>query len=180
MRELGETTSLPRRVRTGEVVYEDKFQRLYRAFADFDGFTKEYLVSDRGRRAAVLVVRDDHALLVRQYRLLINDISLEIPGGRVGDGESFEEAAVRECLEETGIRCRELQPLIAFQPGLDTLKNSTRVFHTSTFDVERSVESGTHAWIPLKRSLDMVFEQQIIDSLSVITLLAYYAVTAPR
>lgn len=41
-------------------------------------------------------------ILVRQYRHGIEDISLEIPGGIIDEGEDPRVAAQRECEEETG------------------------------------------------------------------------------
>ncbi len=43
-------------------------------------------------------------ILVRQYRHGTGDISLELPGGIIDEGEDPREAAQRECVEETGYR----------------------------------------------------------------------------
>lgn len=57
-----------------------------------------------GGSARVLPVdRDGGVFLLRQYRPLIEQHSLEAVGGRVEEGESAEAAAHRELLEETGI-----------------------------------------------------------------------------
>lgn len=45
---------------------------------------------------------DGKIILVEQYRHGIHDISLEIPGGVVDEGEPALEAAKRELIEETG------------------------------------------------------------------------------
>lgn len=100
------------RIAYREVVYEDRFQKIYGVTADFGGFTKEYFVRDSGQRAGVVVVREKSVLLVRQYRLLIGRLSWEIPGGKVDEGQTPEAAAVRECLEETGVRCGNFKPLL--------------------------------------------------------------------
>lgn len=161
-----------------QVLYKDKHQEIYRVTANFGSFTKEYFVRDSGQRSGVVLVRDGSVLLVRQYRLLIDSLSWEIPGGKVDDGETPEAAAIRECWEEVGIRCRGLKRLLTFQPGLDTSDNLTYLFYTDNF-----VESGKansnpqevhhQEWIPLERCVEMVFAGQIVDSLSVIAILSY-------
>ncbi|SDF03666.1 ADP-ribose pyrophosphatase [Thermus arciformis] len=56
------------------------------------------------------------ALLVRQYRHPTGKFLLEIPAGKVDAGETPEEAARRELLEEVGARAREVLPLPPFHP----------------------------------------------------------------
>jgi len=48
---MSETTLLPLRIEPQEPVYQDRNQKLYRIIALFDGFSKEYYVSDHGQRA---------------------------------------------------------------------------------------------------------------------------------
>ena len=163
-----------------EVVYQDKNRQIYRVAADFGEFTKEYLVADSGRRVGVVVVRDGALLLVRQYRLLLNGLSWEVPGGGVHDGETPEKAAIRECLEEAKVHCRSLKPLLYFQPGLDSYHNPTHLYYTddyteseeSPLDLQEACEKE---WISLSRCIDMIFTGEIVDSLSIIALLSYQA-----
>lgn len=175
-----ETTLLPRSIGTKELVYQDKFQQLHRIVAEFDGFTKEYYVADRGRRAGLLALRNDDVLLVKQYRLLINGLSLEIPGGRVDEGEAPEAAAYRECLEETGMQCFNLRPLISYQPGLDALRNPTSIYLSEKLEERARDKAERRVWIPLSRCIDMVFSREIVDSLSIIALLSYRVLASKR
>jgi len=169
-----ETCLLPRRIGPQELVYQDPFQRLYRVVVEFDGFAKEYYVSDRGQRAALLVVRNnDEVLFVRQYRLLVNGIALEIPGGKVDEGENPEAAAIRECLEETGIQCSNLKQLISFHPSLEIWRNHTHIFYSNEFEVIATDDLNRRVWIPFVYCIEMIFSQKIVDSLSIIALLAY-------
>jgi ADP-ribose pyrophosphatase len=161
-----------------EVVYEDAYRQLFRVVADFGDIKKEYVVTEAGTRAAIVVVKGKSVLLVRQYRLLINGLSWEIPGGKVNVGEDPEQAAVRECLEETGMRCSDLQHLLTFQPGLDTFHNPTHLFHsTNVLDTGEKItdpyERTSHEWVPFERCIEMIFENQIADSLSIVALLSY-------
>lgn len=52
---------------------------------------------------AVLQEEPDKIVLLRQYRYPINDYIYELPAGLVEDGETSDEAAVREMKEETGL-----------------------------------------------------------------------------
>jgi ADP-ribose pyrophosphatase len=171
---MDETLRLPLRIESGEIVYQDRNQTISRVTACFDGFSKEYFVSDHGQRVAVLVVRGNDVLLVRQYRLLINGLSYEIPGGRVGEGETLEAAAARECLEESGVRCWNLEPLISYHAALDIWKNRTHIFLSEECEEVVVSDPDRRVWIALPRCIDMVFEQQIVDSLSIVALLAYH------
>lgn len=55
----------------------------------------------------IAVTDDNRVVLVRQYRHGSDEITLEIPGGIVDEGETPEEAARRELLEEAGYHCAE-------------------------------------------------------------------------
>ena len=168
-----ETTALPVSIEEGSVVYEDPTQRIRKVVARFADFSKEYYVSDHGRNAAIVAIRQDHVLLVRQYRLLKNGISIEIPGGRIEESESPREAAVRECEEETGIRCGNAALLIEYHSSLEILKNHTHVFYSEESLPISSDRSDRLLWVPMTECLRMVFDGRISDSLSVLALLAY-------
>lgn len=168
-----ETTLLPLSIEQKDIVYQDKVQRIRRVIAHFQGFDKEYFVSDHGVRAALLVVKDNEVLLTRQYRLLINGISLEIPGGRVDEHETPEMTASRECFEETGIRCANVRPLLSYHSGLDIWKNYTYLFYSEEVAEISDSHSGRRVWVPLQQTVEMIFGGSIVDSLSILSLLSY-------
>lgn len=151
-------------------MYADAYQKLYKIRADFSSYSKDYFVVDRGQCAALLVVRGEEALLVRQYRFVVNRVTFEVPSGKVDDGESPVDAAVRECIEETGIRALSPKPLLNYHIAADTFRLPTHIFVSH----EHS-EAGAlpRVWTPLGRCLDMIHSGEIVDSLSIIALLAY-------
>lgn len=170
---------VPPQIGPRELQYKNKYQEIYRVKADFGPYQKEYYVNETGHRAGMVALREDRVLLVKQYRLLINDFSYEIPGGNVDDGETPQETAVRECLEETGVRCMNPQPLLFYHVGLDTFHNPTDLFYCDEVAEDHEPqrinpqEVSGFEWIPLSRCIEMVFEGQILDSFSIIALLAY-------
>ena len=109
----------PPKINARDIVYEDQYQQIYKILADFGNFKKEYFVRDSGSRTGVLVINDNSVLLIRQYRLLINGPSWEIPGGKIETGESPESAATRECFEETGCKVKKIFPIQSYfvSPG---------------------------------------------------------------
>jgi len=86
--------------------------------------------------------------LKKQYRLLINDLSYEVPGGKVDKGEHPEQTAIRECFEETGVRCSNLKPLITYDPDLEYTRNHTHVFYSHDTEDTQTQLSGKHKWLP--------------------------------
>lgn len=69
------------------------------------------LVHHRGAAAVVPVLDDGTVLMVRQYRYATGGWLLEIPAGKLDNGESPETCAGREAEEEVGYRPTKLEPL---------------------------------------------------------------------
>lgn len=136
-------------------------------------------MTDYGNRVGVVVEGPQGVLLTRQYRYLIERVSLEIPGGKVDKGENLKQAALRECMEETGVVCHELKSLLMFHPGLETLYNPTHLFYTNHFEEKNDGETPHNDetcgrnWIPLDACIAMISSREIVDSFSIIALLSY-------
>lgn len=165
--------------------YRNRFMEVHHTHADFGTFAKDFFVITLGPRCGVVALKDGHILLTRQYRFLIDDFTWEIPGGRVDDGESPEQAAIRECIEETGVRCDALAPLVVYYPGLDNFDNRTSLFYSERTEVVAPFvpddsEVVEIRWIPLEQCLEMVFRGEILDALTVAGLLAYHAKVSRR
>ena len=82
------------------------------------GEIKRFVVLDGTDWVNVIALtRDDRVVLVRQFRVGVEEISVEIPGGMVDPGESPRDAAARELLEETGYAAREWRALGVVRPN---------------------------------------------------------------
>ncbi|MBT5420392.1 MAG: NUDIX hydrolase [Candidatus Cloacimonetes bacterium] len=167
-----ETLQLPNTLKHCGYVYEDPFKKIEKIQADFGGFKKEYYVSDFGPKAALVVIHDGKVLLTRQYRLFLNGLSMEIPAGKVNENESPEVACLRECYEETGVKCGNPKALLNYNPDLEYTRNYTQIYYTDEV-LELPRDSKTHLWLSLDTCYEYIFEEKISDSLSLIALLGF-------
>jgi len=173
-----ESLYLPKKRGPKESIFENQYTRMYRTCVHFQGFTKEYFVTEMGERVSVMLIEREKVLLVSQYRFLMNGLSWELPGGAVRKDETPEQAAGRECLEETGIRAMRLIPFLGYNITLDCLDNYTRIFICSKFEFQEEKgpdprEIVEKAWIPIDRCLGMIEEKEIKDSMTIMGLLSY-------
>ncbi len=79
--------------------------------------TTREVVEHPGAVAVVGLTSSGHILLVRQYRHAVGAVVLELPAGTREAGESAEETARRELIEETGYAPGELRELCTFYPS---------------------------------------------------------------
>lgn len=169
-----------RRITQAGRLHKNPFLTVTHSNVDFGAFEKDYYVVDFGSRAAVIALDGDNVLMTWQYRFLIDDVSLELPGGSVGPDEGFDTAARRELLEETGYVSDELSHLVTFRPGLDNVENLTHLYQTKSVRQEQAFvsdprESLAIEWVPLSRCVDLIFDKQITDGLTVLGVLACLA-----
>ncbi len=88
-----------------------------------------------------IVFKNDTVLLVRRGKPPAEDL-WAIPGGRVEIGETLQEAAEREILEETGVAIRALEPVYTFDV-IDRDAEGRARFHYVIVDLTADYISGT-------------------------------------
>lgn len=127
--------------------------------------------------AVAMLVRDEMGrfLFVKQYRHPARGYLIEIPAGTLEEGESPEETARRELLEEGGIIARELKLLTRFYvaPGYTT--ELIYLFYVDDFEItENDPEEDEDIeilWIPEGEAFDMLLRGKIMDAKTMIALL---------
>jgi ADP-ribose pyrophosphatase len=75
------------------------------------------VVRHAGAAVVVALTEEQKLLLVRQFRYAVDQYLWEVPAGHIATGESPEETARRELVEETGYRPRRVEKLAAIYPS---------------------------------------------------------------
>ena len=80
---------------------------------------KRDIINHNGSAVIVAVFSDNTVALVKQYRHAAQKYLLELPAGSLEIGETPEECAAREVVEETGFRANKIEKLTDFfvSPG---------------------------------------------------------------
>ncbi|MCM3629345.1 NUDIX hydrolase [Paenibacillus glycanilyticus] len=89
--------------------------------------------------AAGLIVEDGHVLFVK-VTYGANNGCWMLPGGFVDEGETFQEAAIREVQEESGLTAK-IKSLIGVRDGIRAIPNGSE--HGIYLVFEMEVTSGT-------------------------------------
>lgn len=91
-------------------------EKLYEMVSNFD-YEKPEEIGQRASGVVIVGFRGDELLLLREFRMGVNQFIYNLPAGHSEDGESVEECAERELREETGLRikkiCKILPPAYA-------------------------------------------------------------------
>lgn len=160
------------------VIYENPWVNLYVDKVIFpDGRLIEkhhYLHYDRQSVGVVVENDKNEILLIKSYRYVTNSIGWEIPAGGIEDGETPQEAAKREALEETGYTVTEPKLLYTFNPSngmSDAVFNIVRCKAISCINEFDKNEVKERKWESVTNIREMIGKNEIKCGPSLIGLL---------
>lgn len=124
---------------------------------------------------ATIVDEQDRVLLLWRHRFITDTWGWELAAGAVDPGESVEDAAQRELLEETGWKAGDLQHLITLQPssGISSAEHHVYWADSGTYvgPPVDAFESDRVEWVPLKDVPDILARGELCGSSHVAALL---------
>ncbi|HEX6167575.1 MAG TPA: NUDIX hydrolase [Acidimicrobiales bacterium] len=166
-------------------IYDSEWMRLVLVDVEIPGVERfDHHVVRYPQAASGTVVHDPDrgVLLLWRHRFITDTWGWEIPAGRIEAGETPEQAAVRETLEETGWRPGPLARVGSYAPSNGT---SDQIFHVFTAAGATHVgdptdigESERIAWLPVDEVRRLIVDNELTDGLTLTSLLWALAVSA--
>lgn len=153
-------------------IYESEWVNLHIADVVMPDGTRidHHLVRMSRPAVGTIMTGDDGVLLLRRHRFITDTWGWEVPAGGVDAGETPEQAAVREALEESGWEPTTVQRLCAFHPA-NGLLDQTFVIFVSDDAVHRGApvdvnEAERVEWVPVADVRRLLLDGEITDGLS--------------
>lgn len=159
-------------------VYKNKWMRLREDIAELpNGRTTLYGVCEFGECVGVLPFVDDHhVIMVRQYRYVHQEYHRwEMPTGGIRPGETPEQAAQRELMEEGGYCAGRLIWISSYHTSKSVCHETAHLYIGRDLAAAEALADETEfferAVLPFDVVLQMVETSEIRDSMTVIAVL---------
>ena len=122
----------------------------------------------------VIFNEKNEILMIREKRYTVGRLEWEIPAGKIEDGESKEDAARREAMEETGCTLRDLTFLCSQNPANGMSDCLCHVF-AARVDTESSIrdtdEVASKVWMPVEQVKEMLRKNETHCGVSMLAIL---------
>lgn len=154
------------------VIYDSPWVRLCLADVELpDGHRFDHHLIRCNPAAGVLVHDAERGvLLLWRHRFITDTWGWELPAGRVDDGESIEDGARRETLEETGWEPHALTPLTDFYPSNGLSDQHFHIFlaqgATHRGEPSDPTESERIEWVSVDRLREALRDGTMNEGLS--------------
>ena len=159
-----------------KVIYDSPWVSLHLADVEVPGGPRfdHHVIRRKLPAAGTGVAGDEGVLLLYRHRFITGTWGWEIPAGRVEEGETAEEAAAREVLEETGWQPGPVRHLFGYHPtnGISDMRFEIFAADWAKHVDEPSdpAESSKVEWVPVPRVRELVHGGGIVDGLSLTAL----------
>ena len=162
-----------------EVIYDGKILRVERDRVKLEDDTEAFreVVRHSGGVCVLAVTEQEEILFVKQFRYPHQQVTMEIPAGKLEYGENPEQCGKRELLEECGctsekfVYLGKLFPTPAYDSEVIRIYLAEGLHYgNQSLDEDEFLDVEK---IPFSKALDMVLNDEIPDSKTQIAILRY-------
>lgn len=122
----------------------------------------------------VVAIVDGNVILIKQFRISVENYIIEIPAGRLEAGEKPEESARRELKEEVGYEAKSLQLISEYYSGVGFSTEKMYIYLATNLVKKRAApeidENIEILQLPLAEIKEMLSEGKFDDSKTIIGL----------
>ena len=159
-----------------ERVYEGKIVNLRVDTVELPGkkYSKREIVEHPGAVGIIPIKEDGSLILVKQYRKPVEKMLLEIPAGKIEINEEPKETAIRELIEETGLKANKMEYILEFYTSPGFTNEKVYLFLATDLEfVKQDPDENEYIQvkeIPIHKLIDMVNKGEITDSKTIISI----------
>lgn len=139
------------------------------------GYQKREIIEHPGAVGIVAITNDNKVVLVKQYRKAIEKSIWEIPAGKLEQGESPKDCAIRELKEETGYTANNIKLIHKFYTSAGFSNQKMYIYLATDLEAgEASLDEGEFLdmyEIYVEDAYEMVNKNEIEDAKTSIGLL---------
>ena len=158
--------------------YKGSIMEIYDDVVDVAGHEAHWDFMKKCDAAAVIpILPNGKILMVRQCRLAVNENTLEVPAGKLDNGEDFLTCAYRELEEETGYKTDKLEFLCDIYTAAAFTNEVVRIYLAENIvkgmqHFDQDEETIVEEWDldDLKRD---IYNGKLKDSKTIAAILAY-------
>ena len=177
MNNTKESDKMPKRLER-TTIYESDYVCLYTDKVELPSgqiIDKYHQIHYPHEAVSIVIFNEkNEILMIHEKRYTVGRLEWEIPAGRVEDGESKEDAARREAMEETGCTLKDLQFLCSHNPANGMADNVLHVFGAKV-DTESSIqdvdEVAEKVWMSIDEVKTLLRENRTMDGVSILAIL---------
>ncbi|KDR94140.1 ADP-ribose pyrophosphatase [Peptoclostridium litorale DSM 5388] len=162
---------------SSEIVYNGKIVNLRIDTVELpkQRYSKREIVEHPGGVGIIALTEENEVIMVRQFRKPIEDCVLEIPAGKLDNGEDPKKCAIRELKEETGYEAENMEFLLDFysSPGFTDEKIHI-YFATGLKNGKAQPDENEYIEIEkykIEDLVQMIKDNEIHDAKSIISIL---------